>query len=81
MRRRKRRRSHEGFLPPGNEEEEEEEERFVGQMVVSVRGRGGPEEAETEPLVLHDFNQRKRRRRVSQSEQGFSVLVKKNGYR
>ncbi|XP_027861208.1 uncharacterized protein LOC114136961 isoform X2 [Xiphophorus couchianus] len=79
VRRRKRRRSHEGFLPPGNEEEEEEE-RFVGQMVVSVRGRGGPEEAETEPLVLHDFNQRKRRRRVSQSEQGFSVLVKKNGY-
>ncbi|XP_054881785.1 uncharacterized protein wu:fi75a02 isoform X2 [Poeciliopsis prolifica] len=77
---RKRRRSHEGFLPPGNEEEEEEEERFVGQMAVSVRGRGGPEEEEAEPLVLHDFTQRKRRRRVSQSEQGFSVLVKKNGY-
>ncbi|XP_014874015.1 uncharacterized protein wu:fi75a02 isoform X2 [Poecilia latipinna] len=79
-RRRKRRRSHEGFLPPGNEEEEEEEERFVGQMAVSVRGRGGPEEEEAEHLVLHDFNQRKRRRRVGQSELGFSELVRKNGY-
>ncbi|XP_008400805.1 uncharacterized protein LOC103460428 isoform X1 [Poecilia reticulata] len=78
VRRRKRRRSHEGFLPPGNEEEEEE--RFVGQMAVSVRGRGGPEEEEAEHLVLHDFNQRKRRRRVGQSEQGFSELLKKNGY-
>ncbi|XP_043999829.1 uncharacterized protein wu:fi75a02 isoform X2 [Gambusia affinis] len=83
VRKRKRKRSHEGFLPPGNEEEEEEEEeeeKFVGQMAVSVRGRGGPEDEEAEPLVLHDFNQKKRRRKVSQSERGFSVLVKKNGY-
>ncbi|KAM4720583.1 uncharacterized protein FYW61_015944 isoform 2-T2 [Anableps anableps] len=81
VRRRRRRRSHEGLILPGNGGEEEE--RFVGQMAVSFRGRGGAEEQEEPALILHDFSQRKRRRRgggASQSEESFSVLVRKNGY-
>uniref|UniRef100_A0A3Q2PAK3 Uncharacterized LOC105922596 n=1 Tax=Fundulus heteroclitus TaxID=8078 RepID=A0A3Q2PAK3_FUNHE len=78
-RRSRRRRSDRCFILPGNEGENEEE-RFVGQMAVSFREGAAKEEP---PLILHDFNQRKRRRRedgASQSETDVSVLVRKNGY-
>ncbi|XP_047425603.1 uncharacterized protein wu:fi75a02 [Mugil cephalus] len=70
-RRRRKRRNRAGG---GGEAEEEEEGRFVGRMVVSFRGGG--EEA---PLILHNFNHRRREegRTGSQSEK---AIVRKNGY-